>query len=249
MKIKQDIQKGYTEIVNQNNLNREEQRNSVCFPIFNPIEAIYPTFKGYIEDANLGLGCGFPFEYVTFSPNDKVLDLGCASGIDCFIMASRISNNGLVTGIDLTESLITKATTIAEKYAVNNVRFFQGDIENLHFDDKSIDSITSNGVFSLLPKLSVCFNEIYRILKADGQFCFSDINKKGKFGPEIYIKVKEFTGCLNGIRYQQLYIDYLKESGFSTIEIVNERPVVLPKELVSNDNEHLLFITTFKIKK
>ena len=249
MNIKQEIKTGYSNIVFQNNLNAEQQRNSVCLPIFNPIKQKYPTFQGYIDEANLGLGCGFPFEYVNFSEKDTVLDLGCASGIDCFIMASKISSNGMVIGIDITENLIEKATAIANKNNIKNVQFNTSDIENLRFKDDNFDIITSNGVFSLLPNLQNAFNEIHRVLKPNGQFCFSDINKKGKFGQENYTKLKEFTGCLNGIRYQQLYVDYLENAGFSSIEIVDERPIILPDNLLENYTENLAFITTFKIKK
>ena len=249
MNIKEIVQKEYSEIVIQNNFNAEQQQNNVCLPIFHPIKPIYPTFKGYIDEANLGLGCGFPFEYISFSKNDKILDLGCAAGIDCFIMASKISENGLITGIDLTQSLIDKANAIAKNNNIKNVQFIQGDIEKLPFQKESIDHITSNGVFSLLPNLSLVFDEIFRVLKPNGQFCFSDINKKGKFGPEKYSKVKAFTGCLNGIRYQKLYLDYLKNAGFSSIEIVAERPVILPNELFENQVEQQLFISTFKIIK
>lgn len=247
--LKVTIQNGYNEVVFQNKLNSEKQKESVCGPIFNPIREKYSEFRGYIEDANLGLGCGFPFEFISYDDDDKIVDLGCAAGIDCFIMADRITNKGSVTGIDLTESLIIKANSIANKYRIKNIEFICGDIEKLSFENETIDTITSNGVFSLLPNLMHTFEEVFRILKNNGQFCFSDINKKGKFGPELYPQIKEFTGCLNGIRYQKLYIDYLLKAGFSSIEIVNERPVILPKELRSADQENILFITTFKIKK
>jgi 23S rRNA U2552 (ribose-2'-O)-methylase RlmE/FtsJ len=42
---------------------------------------------------------------LAYDDDDKIVDLG-AAGIDCFIMADRITNKGSVTGIDLTESLI-----------------------------------------------------------------------------------------------------------------------------------------------
>jgi uncharacterized protein YoxC len=55
--------------------------------------------------------------------------------------------------------------------------------------------------------------EVFRILKKR-TVLFSDINvKKGKLDLS-FIQIKEFTGCLNGIRYQKLYIDYLQKLGF-----------------------------------
>lgn len=41
----------------------EWQREHICKPIFDPIAAQYPQKSGYLDEANLGLGCGFPVEY------------------------------------------------------------------------------------------------------------------------------------------------------------------------------------------
>jgi hypothetical protein len=82
------------------------------------------------------------------------------------------------------------------------------------------------------------FEEVFRILKNNGQFCFL-ILTKGKFDLS-FIQIKEFTGCLNGMISKTVYRLFAK-SWFS-IEIVNERPVILPKELRSADQENILLL-------
>jgi ubiquinone/menaquinone biosynthesis C-methylase UbiE len=67
---------------------------------------------------------------------------------------------------------LIKANSIANKYLIKNIEFICGDIEKLSFENETIDTITSNGVFSLLPNLMHTFEEVFRILKNNGQFCF-----------------------------------------------------------------------------
>jgi ubiquinone/menaquinone biosynthesis C-methylase UbiE len=63
-------------------------------------------------------------------------------------MADRITNKGSVTGIDLTESLI-KSKFNSKQISNKNIEFICGDIEKLSFENETIDTITSNGVFSI----------------------------------------------------------------------------------------------------
>mgnify|MGYP000206094923 CR=1 FL=1 len=145
------------------------------------LKDLYPTFDGYKEESDLGLGCGFPFQFIDFSEQDSILDLGCATGVDCFIMAAKIKAHSHITGIDLTQGLINTANTIAKKNKINTLHFLKADIECMPFGDNSKNIITSNGVFSLVPNLTIAFSMIYRVLQSGGQFCFSDINKKADF--------------------------------------------------------------------
>ncbi|MBT0607440.1 methyltransferase domain-containing protein [Aequorivita echinoideorum] len=250
MDLKKQIDSEYSEIVILNNeKGRAIQTSYVCSPIFNPIKDKYPTFEGYEEASDLGLGCGFPFVHANIKAGNTVVDLGCAAGIDSFIIRKIVGETGKVIGFDLTKSLIDRASKIALEKDFKNIEFHQGDIENLPLKNNSVDSVTSNGVFSLLPNLDKAFDEVYRILKKDGTFSMSDINKKSNFSESSYIKVKQFTGCINGIRYQDFYLDKMRKAGFSTIEIAEERVLTLPKNIANEDEQQSLFITNFVIKK
>ncbi|PKP26923.1 MAG: hypothetical protein CVU03_01815 [Bacteroidetes bacterium HGW-Bacteroidetes-2] len=244
--LKEKITEDYTQIVSLNEANAQFQRNNVCAPIFEPIKHKYQQFKGYKSEADLGLGCDFPFQYITISKGQKVADLGCAAGIDSFILAEMVGKQGVVYGFDLTEALISRANAIKTKYTIENVHFQTADIAQIPLNSASVDVVTSNGVFSLLPNLELVFKEVYRILRPNGIFCLSDINKKTPFSEADYTKLKTFTGCLNGIRFQEVYTNHIKKTGFAHFEIVSERPVTLPENISKKQG---VFITTFKIKK
>lgn len=229
--------------------NADQQRDAVCAPIFDPIKDKLKDFKGYHNDANLGLSCGFPFDHAGIKAGDTVLDLGCAAGIDSFIAGTMTGEKGKVLGIDLTPALIDRANQIAQKEQLSQVTFEVEDMEQFDRGANWVDVVISNGVFSLSPDLDSAFAKAYKALKPNGIFCMSDINKKAKFKENTYLKVKEFTGCLNGIRYQKLYLEKMAKAGFQHIEIVEERIVNLPEHIIPHNEEHGLFITTFKMTK
>ncbi len=245
MILKSQIQQEYSDIVSQNKISEKVQKEYVCKPIFDPIAEKYTQYDGYLEESDLGFGCGFPFEYIDLKKHSHIADLGCAAGIDSFIMAKRA---GLVSGIDITQSLIDRANMIAELHDITNAKFLQGDIENLLFEDESMDFATSNGVFSLLPNLDIAFAEVYRIIKKDGIFCLADITQKTSIPENNYATIKKYTGCINGIRLQSRYIEIAERAGFRNIEIVNERRLNIPSEIVPPESS-AFFITIYKMTK
>jgi len=243
--IKQKIKSEYNEIVDLNEREGAEiQKSYVCPGIFDPIRDTYKIFSGYHNEADFGLGCGFPFQHANIQKGHTVVDLGCAAGIDSFITAALVGPKGRLIGIDITPKLIAKAKEIALKYKVNQAEFHCADIEKLPLADQMADAVISNGVFSLLPDLDKAFANAFRILKKDGIFCISDIARKQNFDIETYEKVKKYTGCLNGIRQVETYLDRMKNVGFD-VKIVKERPVAMPTDLEAGG----VVILTLKLSK
>lgn len=246
--IKNRIQTDYTSIaLTAEKLSTAQQREQVCSGIYNPIKDKYSTFDGYIDEANLGLGCGFPFEYIQLAKNNVVVDLGCASGIDTFIVNHRLNQTGKAIGIDITQKLIDRAKHIANKHKLKNVAFICADIETIPLKTNTADFIISNGVFSLVPDLKSTFSESYRILKQDGEFCFSDIVIMKTYTDSELEKIKKYTGCLNGIYQYETYVHLLKKVGFTFVETLNLRKVELYIDELKNESE--VYIATIKAKK
>ena len=124
-------------------------------------------------DANLGLGCGHPVSLGYIKEGDVVLDLGSGAGLDCFLAARKVGQNGKVIGVDMTTAMIEKARTNAEKYGFKNVEFRLGDIEELPVESNSIDVIMSNCVINLAPQKHLVFKEAGRVLRKGGVMAIS----------------------------------------------------------------------------
>jgi len=80
--------------------------DTVDYSVFNES---YESQKGYVKEADLGLGCGLPTEYAEIKAGDSVLDLGSGAGNDCFVARSLVGDSGKVTGLDFTDEMVTKA--------------------------------------------------------------------------------------------------------------------------------------------
>ncbi len=244
-RLKEKVKSDYNAIVD---LNEREgatiQKSYVCPGIFDPIRDGYKNFKGYRQEADFGLSCGFPFEHAHIRKGDTIVDLGCAPGIDSFIAAEILGYEGRLIGIDITPKLIAKAQDIASKYETRQAEFHCADIEDLPLPTEMADAIISNGVFSLLPDLDKAFASAFRVLKKGGVFCISDIARRQTFDENTYEKVKKYTGCLNGIRQVDTYLNRMKMAGF-TVEIIEERTVAMPTGLIAEG----VVILTLKLKK
>lgn len=137
------------------------------------------------EEANMGLGCGNPQEKAEPKPGEIILDLGCGKGMDVFIAAKKVGEEGHVIGVDMTLEMIQKARMIAEKRKFNNVEFRLGEIEYLPIQDNSIDLVLSNCVINLAPDKEMVYREIMRVLNKGGRIGISDITLSEPLPQEV----------------------------------------------------------------
>lgn len=193
----------------------------------------YSALKGYVPDADLGLGCGLPTEFALIKEGDTVVDLGSGAGNDCFIARSMTGENGKVIGIDFTEKMIEEARSNAVKLNYKNVEFRQGDIENMPLAGNVADVVVSNCVLNLVPNKKQAFAETFRVLKKGAHFSVSDIVLVGEL-PEVLRKSAEmYAGCVAGAIQKDEYLEIIKEAGFTNIQVQKERQISLPNEILT----------------
>lgn len=174
-----------------------------------------------IPEANMGLGCGNPTALAEIKEGQTVLDLGSGAGMDCFLAANKVGQNGHVIGVDMTKEMIEKANQNAKKYDYKNVEFRLGEIEDLPVDDESIDVIISNCVLNLVPCKRTAFKQARRVLKQEGKMFVSDIVLLEEISKEEREDENLICGCVAGAVLKEKYINIVKESGFN-IEIIRE---------------------------
>ncbi|HMV08549.1 MAG TPA: arsenite methyltransferase [Cyclobacteriaceae bacterium] len=193
----------------------------------------YTKLEGYVADADLGLGCGLPTEFAKIKEGDTVVDLGSGAGNDAFVARSISGEKGKVIGIDFTEKMVEKARTNAEKLGYNNVEFRTGDIENMPLASGIADVVVSNCVLNLVPNKKQAFAETFRILKKGGHFSVSDIVLVGDLPEGLQKSAEMYAGCVAGAIQKEEYLNIIQEAGFSGIQLQKEKPITLPKEILS----------------
>ena len=143
---------------------------------------IFPTGRAWAEDldyppelagvpesaAESFAGVANPFSLGRLAPGERVLDLGSGAGTDSLVAAQMVGPQGSVTGIDMTPEMLEKARASAAAMGADNVRFIEGEVEELPFDDGSFDVVISNGVIDLIPDKDAVFAWIFRVLAPAG---------------------------------------------------------------------------------
>ncbi|MFK7847285.1 MAG: arsenite methyltransferase [Rhodothermales bacterium] len=202
---------------------------------FNMIGEAYDKVEGYVEDADLGLGCGVPTEVANIKPGQTVLDLGSGAGLDVFTARSIVGDNGHVIGVDMTPEMIDKARKNTEKLGYKNVEFLLGDIEALPLEDNTIDVIISNCVLNLVPNKAKAFSELYRVLKPGAHFCVSDIVVQGEMPAAIQQAAELYVGCVSGAVEQAWYMQTIKDTGFQEAKILKSNVISIPEEVLQEN--------------
>lgn len=192
----------------------------------------YKELSGYMEDADLGLGCGLPTEFAQIKAGDTVVDLGSGAGNDAFVARAIVGESGKVIGIDMTPAMIDKARTNAEKMNFDNVEFRMGDIEAIPVDDTSVDVVVSNCVMNLVPDKAKAFAETFRILKPGGHFSISDIVLEGELPESVRKSAEMYAGCVSGAQQMADYLKTIDNAGFANVEVQKKSKITLPDEIL-----------------
>ncbi|MBA4056343.1 MAG: arsenite S-adenosylmethyltransferase [Marivirga sp.] len=193
----------------------------------------YTQLKGYVADADLGLGCGLPTEFAQIKEGDTVVDLGSGAGNDAFVARSIAGEKGKVIGIDMTEKMIDRARSNAEKLGFNNVEFRYGDIEKMPLSENVADVVVSNCVLNLVPDKAKAFSETFRILKPGGHFSVSDIVLEGNLPQRLRESAEMYAGCVSGAIQKTDYLNIIQSTGFENIQVQKQRKITIPDEILA----------------
>ena len=243
--IKSIVQEKYGEIAKQSLvLNKTSccgSTSSCCDVDYTIFSDDYSNQAGYNPDADLGLGCGLPTEFAGIRKGDHVLDLGSGAGNDCFVARALTGEEGQITGLDFTDTMLEKARANTEKLGYSNIEFVKGDIEEMPLSDNSFDVVISNCVLNLVPDKEKAFSQIFRVLKPGGHFCISDVVLIGNLPENIQKDAAMYAGCVSGAIQKDDYLQIISDFGFSEIKVCKEKQILIPDEILANylSNEEL----------
>ncbi len=201
--------------------------------VYNIMMDDYSHTEGYVEEADLGLGCGLPTQFAKIRPGDTVIDLGSGAGNDCFVARHETGPGGKVIGIDFTPAMIKKARENAEKLGYNNVEFREGDIDDMPVNDHVADVIVSNCVLNLVPDKPKVMAEIFRVLKPGGHFSVSDIVLIGELPKALREDAEMYAGCVAGAIQKSDYLQAIENAGFKNLRLQKEKPITIPADILS----------------
>ena len=130
--------------------------------------------------------------FVNPRPGMTVVDLACANGPLCGMLAERVGPDGRVIGIDLSVDELRLAGERLRSYP--NIRLLNEPAAKLSLPDASADLVVCHMAFMLFIPLAQTVDEIGRVLKPDG--CFAAVIPTLRKPTELF---RECAGALRTV--------------------------------------------------
>jgi arsenite methyltransferase len=158
-------------------------------------------------------GVGYFLDLAAPRPGERVLDLGSGSGTDSFATAVLVGPAGKVTGVDMTPAQLGKAERLRSSARLDQVRFVEGQIEELQLSDASYDLVVSNGVINLTADKSAVFAEAARVLAPGGRLALADIVSARPLAASITCNAALWAACVGGAAQIDDYLATIERAG------------------------------------
>ena len=164
----------------------------------------------------------------------RVLDLGCGSGRDVYLLAQLVGAGGEVVGVDMTAAQLAMAEAHrqhhADLFGYGNVRFLEGRIEQLDalpLEPGSFDVVISNCVLNLSVDKPAVLQGVRRLLKIGGEFHFSDVYTDRRVPEHLRHDPVLYGECLSGALYWADFLRMARRAGFADPRLMNDRPLTI----------------------
>jgi len=175
-----------------------------------------------LSETSCCLSCGGAINHAKPQLGEICVDLGSGRGNDVIRMAEEVGANGHAYGIDISEGMISKAQDLIKKFGVNNATIVKSELENLPFENNSVDLVISNCTINHSANKQAVWNEIYRVLKQGGRFVVSDIYATTPILEEYRTNPEAVAECWAGAVTKDEYLTILELAGFKKILIYEE---------------------------
>lgn len=177
-----------------------------------------------------GLGRNFRDEtlrHAALTPGDRVLDVGCGTGVLTRLAAQMVGPSGHAVGIDPAPRMIGVARENASRTG-SQAGFRLAAIERLPFDDSSFDVVLSSMMLHHLPPdlKHDGLAEVYRVLKPGGRLVAVDIDHPAN--PLWWLLVWPLLlmpGTASNMHGE--IPGYLRDAGFDPVQIKGRRAGIL----------------------
>lgn len=103
-------------------------------------------------------------EVAAIGPGDRVLDVGCGTGVLAREAAERVGADGHVIGLDLNEGMLAVARRVRPE-----LEWRHGDAMHLPFEDRAFDAVVSQFMLMFCPDPVAALREMWRVLAPAGR--------------------------------------------------------------------------------
>ena len=152
---------------------------------------------------------------VAVGKGSHVLDIASGMGDTAIYLAANLGSN--VTGIDLSQKMVTYAKTLAKSVELDlQITFLMADAENLPFKDNVFDVAISECSLCLVPKMQKTLSEMWRVIKPEAKIVVSDVVLKEKLPPNLN-NFLSYASCISSAKTLSEYIAEFEKARLTKI--------------------------------
>ena len=140
-------------------LSNEDVFGRLALKIFWGLDA--NGYKKFLNQAFAGLPKDF---------SGRLLEIPVGTGVLSLPVYKKLVNAEIFC-VDLSDKMLEAARRRSAKLNLRGVKFLQGDVTNLPFEDNFFDAVLSIDGFHAFPEKNAAFAETRRVLRRGGIFC------------------------------------------------------------------------------
>src|SRR2546430_8382360 len=122
----------------------------------------------------------------------------------------------------MTTAMVEKLRNNVAAVSATSVRVLEGNAEKIPLPDGSVDVVTSNGVFNLVPDKRAAFAEMQRVLRPGGRVQIADIAVGRPLSGECVSDPKLWADCIVGATLMDEYLAMIEHAGFVHVEALGQ---------------------------
>lgn len=108
-------------------------------------------------------------------PGETVLDVGCGTGGGVVALREAVGPDGLVTGIDNSPAMLTRARRRVDDRGWTNVRLHLADVSRLPLGREEFDAAIALSSLSAMPDVATAVRHVYDALRPGGRLFVFDV--------------------------------------------------------------------------
>jgi SAM-dependent methyltransferase len=249
-----DVSRGVQEYYGATLSSSADLRTDACCDASSVPQALRPLLaRIHPEVLSRYYGCGLVVPPLL--EGLRVLDLGCGSGRDVYLLAQLVGPGGAVVGVDMTPEQLAVARRHqqhhADQFGFANVTFLEGRIEQLDqlpLEPGSFDLVISNCVVNLSADKLAVLNGVRRLLKSGGEFFFADVYADRRVPEALRRDPVLYGECLSGALYWNDFLRLARQAGFADPRLVSDRPLeITDAELAARTGAIRFFSATYRL--